>query len=94
MHNLQPTEILHDFIAYQKLHNVTDTNTSVNFTALSLSGMHSATASAHHENQVDAPRRQYGHHPIPKIIKVTYGSVSTPIAQGLVAIIKAKDQNV
>ena len=72
---------------------LTDTNTSVNFTALSLSVMHSATTSAHQENQVDAPRRQYGHHPIPKRIKVTYGPVSTPIAQGLVAIIKAKDQN-
>ena len=52
---------------------LTDTNTSVNFTALSLSGMHSTTTSVHQENQVDAPRRQYGHHPIPKRFKVTYG---------------------
>jgi len=36
---------------------LTDTNTSVNFTALSLSGMHSDTTSAHQENQVDTPSR-------------------------------------
>jgi len=48
---------------------LTDTSTSVNFTALSLSGMHSATTSAHQENQVDAPSRQHGHHPIPQRIK-------------------------
>ena len=67
--NLQTRDILHDFIAYQKHTMLTDTNTSVNFTALSLSGMHSATTSAHQENQVDAPSRQHGHHPIPKRIK-------------------------
>ena len=48
---------------------LTDTNNSVNFTALNLSGMHSATTSTHQKNQVDVPSRQHGHHPIPKRIK-------------------------
>ena len=37
--------------------------------ALSLSGMHSATTSAHQENQMDTPSRHHGHHPILKRIK-------------------------
>ena len=41
--NLQTRDILHDFTVYQKHTMLTDTNTSVQFTALSLSGMHSAT---------------------------------------------------
>ena len=46
-------EILATFLAsadvYQKHTMLTDTNTGVQFTALSLSGMHSATTSAHPE---------------------------------------------
>jgi len=56
---------------------LTDTNTNVNFTALSLSGMHSATTSAHQENQVDAPRRQYGHHPSLRDSKLPTGCINT-----------------
>ena len=47
--NLHTRDILHDFIVYQKHTILTDTNTSVKFTALSLSGMHSANTSAHPE---------------------------------------------